>query len=76
MSAVISSLLLLAALPTRAFTGDPDASAKVRFSEASWTKITARTALALDLKGSAPGICRLFIPVTCASLKNNEIDIF
>ena len=51
----------------------------VRFSDVGWTDITATTALAttvLQGLGYETDIKVLSVPVTYASLKNNDIDVF
>nr|WP_224405960.1 choline ABC transporter substrate-binding protein [Afifella sp. IM 167] len=57
-----------------------DAACKqVRFSDVGWTDITATTALAsvvLDGLGYEPEVKVLSVPVTYASLKNKDIDVF
>jgi len=57
-----------------------DAACKqVRFSDVGWTDITATTALAsVVLKGLGyePEVKVLSVPVTYASLKNKDIDVF
>ena len=57
-----------------------DAKCKaVRFSDVGWTDITATTATAtviLEALGYAPDVQVLSVPVTYASLKNKDIDVF
>ncbi len=58
---------------------DPASCQKVRFSDVGWTDITATTAatsVVLESLGYKPGTQILSVPVTYASLKNNDIDIF
>ncbi len=58
---------------------DPDACKAVRFSDVGWTDITATTALAsviLEGLGYEPSAEVLAVPVTYASLKNKDIDVF
>lgn len=58
---------------------DPAACQKVRFSDVGWTDITATTAAAsvvLDALGYEPTATVLSVPVTYASLKNGDIDVF
>jgi glycine betaine/proline transport system substrate-binding protein len=51
----------------------------VRFSDVGWTDVTSTTALAAQLLrkiGYTPSITVLSVPVTFASLKNKDIDVF
>ena len=59
--------------------GDPPSCQTVRFSDVGWTDVTATTALVAQLVrsiGYLPNITVLSVPVTFASLKNNDIDVF
>ncbi len=65
------------ALP--AFAAEPDSCKTVRFSDVGWTDITATTAatsVVLKALGYEPEAKVLSVPVTYASLKNGDIDIF
>jgi glycine betaine/proline transport system substrate-binding protein len=58
---------------------EPDSCRTVRFSDVGWTDITsttAATAAVLDGLGYEPEIEILSVPVTYASLKNQDIDVF
>ncbi len=58
---------------------EPASCKDVRFSDVGWTDITATTAAtSVVLKGLGynPSATVLSVPVTYASLKNNDIDIF
>jgi glycine betaine/proline transport system substrate-binding protein len=58
---------------------DPPACRTVRFSDVGWTDVTATTALATQLLrqlGYATTTSLLSVPVTFASLKNHDIDVF
>ncbi len=58
---------------------EPDSCKTVRFSDVGWTDITATTATAsvvLEALGYQPTVQILSVPVTYASLKNNDIDVF
>ncbi|HEX5794615.1 MAG TPA: glycine betaine ABC transporter substrate-binding protein, partial [Geminicoccaceae bacterium] len=62
-----------------AHAADPESCQTVRFSDVGWTDITATTAATAEvLKGLGyePEIEILSVPVTYASLKNKDIDIF
>lgn len=67
-------------LPTGAqAAGDPPSCQKVRFSDVGWTDITSTTAIAstvLKALGYKPESTVLSVPVTFASLKNKDIDVF
>lgn len=59
--------------------GDSTSCSTVRFADVGWTDITATTALAsnvLDALGYKAKAEVLSVPVTYASLKNNDIDVF
>lgn len=69
--------VLLATGP--ALAADPDACEDVTFSDVGWTDITATTAAAsvvLDALGYDPETQILSVPVTYASLKNKDVDVF
>jgi glycine betaine/proline transport system substrate-binding protein len=77
----IRLLLIALALcaPPPAWAADPAACRTVRFSDVGWTDITATTALAsvvLRALGYAPEATVLSVPVTYASMKNGDIDVF
>jgi glycine betaine/proline transport system substrate-binding protein len=62
-----------------AFAGDAENCKTVKFSDVGWTDITATTSIASEiLKGLAytPKITVLSVPVTYASMKNKDIDVF
>lgn len=62
-----------------AMAAEADACRTVRFSDVGWTDITATTAIAstiLEGLGYAPNDTTLSVPVTYASLANNDIDVF
>ena len=51
----------------------------MRFSDIGWTDVTATTGLAshlVRLLGYEPRVTVLSVPVTFASLKNRDIDVF
>ncbi len=82
MKAIFKSLLVCAAIVSwsaAASAADPAACKKVRFSDVGWTDITATTAatsVVLKGLGYAPEVQLLSVPVTYASLKNKDIDVF
>jgi glycine betaine/proline transport system substrate-binding protein len=64
---------------TPALAADPAACKQVTFSDVGWTDITATTATAsivLEALGYAPETELLSVPVTYASMKNKEVDVF
>ena len=75
----ILALLLSATLAAPAVAADPPACKSPKFSDVGWTDITATTAaasLVLRAIGYAPESTVLSVPVTYASMKNGDIDIF
>lgn len=59
--------------------GDSTSCSTVRFADVGWTDITATTALAsnvLEALGYTAKAEVLSVPVTYASMKNNDIDVF
>jgi glycine betaine/proline transport system substrate-binding protein len=67
------------AAPAAAATADPPSCRTVRFSDVGWTDVTSTTALTAQLLrriGYTPNIMVLSVPVTFASLKNKDIDVF
>jgi glycine betaine/proline transport system substrate-binding protein len=80
-AATVLCLLLLQALAIARCAPPPDpASCKtVRFSDVGWTDVTATTAITAQLLrsiGYSATITVLSVPVTFASIKNNDIDVF
>jgi glycine betaine/proline transport system substrate-binding protein len=58
---------------------DPISCQTVRFSDVGWTDVTATTALVTQLLrsiGYSPTVTVLSVPVTFASVQNNDIDVF
>jgi glycine betaine/proline transport system substrate-binding protein len=75
LTVTAGALAISAVLATPAFA----ACDKVSFSDVGWTDITATTAattLVLDALGYETDIKVLSVPVTYASLKNKDIDVF
>jgi len=72
--------LLLAALAFAARADPNPASCRVvRFSDIGWTDVTATTGLVsrlVRMLGYQPTVTVLSVPVTYASLKNRDIDVF
>ncbi|MFO1121930.1 MAG: choline ABC transporter substrate-binding protein [Hyphomicrobiales bacterium] len=68
-----------ACLATPAFAGDAESCKAVRFADVGWTDIqvtTGATSVVLEALGYAPEVKTLSVPVTYASLKNKDIDVF
>jgi len=78
--ALLITLALSSALGANtALAADPDSCRAVTFSDVGWTDITATTATAsvlLEGLGYEPAVQVLSVPVTYASLKNGDIDVF
>jgi len=76
---LLGTFAIGALLSTAAFAAEPESCKTVRFSDVGWTDITATTAATstvLDALGYDTEIKILSVPVTYASLKNKDIDIF
>lgn len=80
MTSFVAGLGLAAILSTgAAFAGDAASCKKVRLSDVGWTDIQATTGIAsvlLTALGYEPEVIQLSVPVTYASLKNNDLDVF
>jgi glycine betaine/proline transport system substrate-binding protein len=73
----LAAALLLAG--GAAHAADPDSCRTVRFSDVGWTDITSTTAatsVVLEGLGYEPETEILSVPVTYASLKNQDMDVF
>lgn len=73
------ALILAASLGASVQAAEPETCNKVRFADVGWTDITATTALAstlLTALGYEPSSQVLSVPVSYASLKNKDIDVF
>ncbi|MCA8931981.1 MAG: choline ABC transporter substrate-binding protein [Rhodospirillaceae bacterium] len=69
----------VALVPATASAQDSEACQDVNFSDVGWTDITATTAVTsvvLEALGYAPNAEILSVPVTYASLRNGDIDVF
>jgi glycine betaine/proline transport system substrate-binding protein len=77
-SALACALLFLtSALPLEA--AEPASCQEVRLPDIGWTDVTATTALTaalLEQRGYRPRITVLSVPVTYASMKHADIDVF
>ncbi len=79
LSVVGSNAADLRAAEPAAGAADPPACQVVRFSDVGWTDVTATTALTTELLrniGYLPKVTVLSVPVTFASLQNNDLDVF
>ena len=82
LAAAYVSLLLWAAVARLADAStatDPPSCRAVRISDIGWTDVTATTALFSSLVrelGYEPQVTVLSVPVTYASMKNKDIDVF
>lgn len=80
MKFIIAGFGLAAFLSTgAAFAGDAESCKKVRLSDVGWTDIQATTGVAsvlLTALGYEPEVIQLSVPVTYASLKNKDLDVF
>ena len=86
MKSVISKFLGVAglgvslfAMATPAAAGDAESCKAVRFADVGWTDIqvtTGATQVVLEALGYVPDVKTLSVPVTYASLKNKDIDVF
>ena len=76
---LITSALSTALGAPAALAADPESCRTVTFSDVGWTDITSTTATAsviLTALGYEPEVQVLSVPVTYASLKNGDIDVF
>jgi glycine betaine/proline transport system substrate-binding protein len=77
LGSAAAAFVLLAAQAASA--GDPPSCKTVKFSDVGWTDITATTAITTEIMkglGYTPKISVLAVPVTYASMKNKDIDVF
>jgi glycine betaine/proline transport system substrate-binding protein len=78
LTSIIAGLGLLA-LSSTAYAGDAESCKTVRLSDVGWTDITAITAMTsaiLEPMGYVGDIKQLAVPVTFASMKSKDIDVF
>jgi glycine betaine/proline transport system substrate-binding protein len=80
LNSFVAGLGLAVLLSTNAaFAADPESCKTVRLSDVGWTDIQATTGVAsvlLTALGYEPEVIQLSVPVTYASLKNNDLDVF
>ncbi|MBK0398773.1 choline ABC transporter substrate-binding protein [Limibaculum sp. M0105] len=76
---MLLAALLSCSVAPAALAADPDSCKTVTFSDVGWTDIQATTGVTtvlLDALGYDPEVQVLSVPVTYASLKNKDIDVF
>ena len=69
----------LFAMATAGMAAEPESCKTVRFADVGWTDIqvtTGATQVVLEALGYTPDVKTLSVPVTYASLKNKDIDVF
>jgi glycine betaine/proline transport system substrate-binding protein len=74
-----AALLASAAFSLNAFAADPEACKNVRFADVGWTDVQVTTGIATNVfeaLGYTTEVKTLSVPVTFASLKNKDIDVF
>ncbi|MBI2718447.1 MAG: choline ABC transporter substrate-binding protein [Rhizobiales bacterium] len=79
LAAVLALGAGLAAMAAPAMAGEAESCKTVRMSDVGWTDITAITAMTaaiLEPMGYVGDIKQLSVPVTYASMKNKDIDVF
>jgi glycine betaine/proline transport system substrate-binding protein len=75
----VGASAIVVALASGAVAQEPASCSTVRLSDVGWTDITATTAVAstvLKSLGYEPDVKILSVPVTFASLSNNDLDAF
>jgi glycine betaine/proline transport system substrate-binding protein len=76
---ITAALAISAAMAGSAFAAEPESCKAVRFADVGWTDIqvtTGATSVVLEALGYQPQVSTLSVPVTLASLKNKDIDVF
>ncbi len=79
MKRVVTSVALALGLVATAAQAEDASCKKIRFADVGWTDIqvtTGVTQVVLEALGYAPEIKTLSVPVTYASMKNKDIDVF
>jgi glycine betaine/proline transport system substrate-binding protein len=78
-AAVVGVAMTTSAMTTSAMAAEPENCKTVRFADVGWTDIqvtTGATSVVLEALGYDPQVSTLSVPVTFASLKNKDIDVF
>jgi glycine betaine/proline transport system substrate-binding protein len=73
------SLATLLSTSVTALAADPESCKTVKLSDVGWTDIQATTGVTsvlLTALGYEPQVLQLSVPVTMASLKNKDVDVF
>jgi glycine betaine/proline transport system substrate-binding protein len=76
---VLTLAMSASLLSGAAWAADAESCKAITFSDVGWTDITATTATAsviLEALGYEPEVQVLSVPVTYASLKNGDVDVF
>ncbi|MBV9750548.1 MAG: choline ABC transporter substrate-binding protein [Acetobacteraceae bacterium] len=76
---LVAAIAFLVGTAAAAQAAEPAACRTVRFSDIGWTDVTATTAMTAGILtdlGYKPEITLLSVPVTYASLKSKNIDVF
>src|SRR5215203_655604 len=76
---LFAAVLALAGISSPAIAAEPESCKAVRFADVGWTDIqvtTGVTQVILEALGYEPEVKTLSVPVTYASLKNKDIDVF
>ena len=79
IKSVAAAAVIGVAFTSSAFAADPASCKAVRFADVGWTDIqvtTGATSVILEALGYEPQVSTLSVPVTYASLKNKDIDVF
>lgn len=79
LTAFLASTVSIAAFAAPALAAEPESCATVRFADVGWTDIAATTGTAsviLKALGYETDVKVLSVPVTYASMKNKDIDVF
>jgi glycine betaine/proline transport system substrate-binding protein len=74
-----AAAILGVAITSAAAAAEPQNCKTVRFADVGWTDIqvtTGATSVVLEALGYEPQVSTLSVPVTYASLKNKDIDVF
>ena len=77
--AFAAALLASAAVTSSALAADPEACKTIRFADVGWTDVQVTTGVATNVfeaLGYTTEVKTLSVPVTFASLKNKDIDVF
>src|SRR4051794_11158215 len=78
-AAIVFGTSMLAGAAAGSAAGDPQSCKTVRLWDGGWTDITATTAMTAAMLGAMgydAQIQQLSVPVTFASLKNKDLDVF